>query len=196
MSRLLLAGSVIIAGLALAGCASGSGLDGGRIDYVRVDGGYHQSDFAYGASGRDLATDMIGNPFPNVGQAEFGQAVTDAMQGSHFGPRTHFATAPDDSARPAYRVRMLWNGAPSINGQELCDGTPLEGGTGAGGEEIRLIAAFCRGDRAQTYVVGSVDEVSSPDDPRFRTFVRHVTSRLFPPADRFDDPDRCLVPGC
>lgn len=196
MSQSTLGFTLLAACLALAGCAGGLGLDSGRIDYVRVDGGYHQSDFVYGASGRDLTTDVLGNPFPNISQAEFGQAVTDAMQDAHFGPRTHFTTTPDDSARPVYRVRMLWNGATSTNGQHLCDGTPVQGGGAEAADEIRLIAAFCRSDRAQTYVVASIDDVNSPDDPRFRTFLRHVTTRLFPPRDMFDDPDRCLVPGC
>lgn len=188
-------GLALAAALALGACAAGSGIGGGRIDFVRVETAYSRADFAYAGAGRDLTTEILGNPFVGVAQAAFDQSVTDAMQGAHFGPRTHFTTAPDETARPVYRVRMLWNGPPGTNGGALCDGTPLAGGGPASGE-VRLIAAFCRSDRPATYLSGSVDGVTGPDDPRFIGFIRQVTSQLFPPRDGIFESDSCMWATC
>lgn len=180
----------------LGACAAGSGIGGGgKIDFVRVETAYSRADFAYAGAGRDLTTEILGNPFANLAQPAFEQAVTDAMQGAHFGPRTHFTTTPDESARPVYSVRMLWNGPLGTNGGALCDGTPLAGGGPANGE-VRLIAAFCRSDRHATYLSGSVDGVTGPDDPRFVGFIRQVTAQLFPPRDGTFESDSCMWATC
>jgi hypothetical protein len=187
----------IVALLALAACSGSTGFGGaGRIDYTRVDTAYSRADFAYAGSGRDMATDILGNPFPGVTQAAFDSAVTTAMHGAHFGPPTNFTTTPGESARPAYRVRLLWNGPLSANGNALCTDDPVQGGGGEPGGKARLVAAFCNSGDASTYVVGSVDGVSGPDDPRFVGFVRQVTLKLFPPRDGQFDPDRCFWPDC
>ncbi|GIK96040.1 MAG: hypothetical protein BroJett029_02490 [Alphaproteobacteria bacterium] len=187
----------LVAALALAGCSSTPFGDAGKIHYVRVESGYSRSDFAYGAAGRDMTTEILGNPFPGISQAAFDQAVTDAMQGAHFGRPTHFTTTPDDSARPVYRVRMLWNGPLSANGGRLCDGTDFEGGGGPHPDgEARLLVAFCRSDRPATYLVGSIGGVTGPDDPRFVSFVRQVTTQLFPPRDGTFEPGECNWQTC
>lgn len=189
--------ALFAAAILLAGCAGVTDIgDAGKIDYVRVDTAYSRADFAYGGAGRDLTTVILGNPFPNVSQADFDRAVTDRMQGAHFGPATHFTTTPDESARPVYRVHMLWNGPLSANGNRLCDGTPLEGGGAAPDGRVRLVAAFCRSDRAATYLVGSIGDVTGPDDPRFLRFVQQVTMQLFPPRDGFFESDNCTWPTC
>ncbi len=184
----------LAATLALGACAAGIG-GGGKIDFVRVETAYSRADFAYAGAGRDLTTEILGNPFANLAQPAFDRAVTDAMRGAHFGPRTNFTTAPDDSARTVYRVRMLWNGPLGTNGSALCDGTPLVGGGPANGE-VRLIAAFCRSDRPATYLSGSVDGVSGPDDPRFVSFIRQVTTELFPPRDGIFESHDCMWGSC
>lgn len=196
MSRPAL-GFSVAALLALAACSDGTGFgSAGRIDYTRIDTAYSRADFAYAGAGRDMATDILGNPFPGVSQAAFDSAVTTAMHGAHFGPPTNFTTTPGDSARPAYRVRLLWNGPLSANGNALCSDTSIQGGGAEPGGKARLIAAFCNSGDASTYVVGSVDGVSGPDDPRFVSFLRQVTLKLFPPRDGQFDPDRCFWPDC
>lgn len=199
MSRSPLA-VALVAVLALAGCSSTPFGDAGRIHYVRVESGYSRSDFAYGAAGRDMTTEILGNPFPGVSQAVFDQAVTDAMQGAHFGQPTHFTTTPDDTARPVYRVRMLWNGPLSANGARLCESAPenapYEGGGPDPDGQTRLVAAFCRSDRPATYLVGSIGGVTSTDDPRFVSFVRQVTTQLFPPRDGTFEPGDCNWQTC
>lgn len=183
-----------VALLMLPACSSVE--QAGRIDYARLDSAYSRVDFAYAGSGRDMRTEIYGNPFPEVAQADFDEAVTSAMYGAHFGPATHFTTQPDNSARPAYRVRLLWNGPRSANGNNLCGDHDYQGGGKEPNGTARLIAAFCRSDRALSYLVGSVDGVTGPDDPKFVAFVRQATMRLFTPRDDRQERDRCFMPDC
>lgn len=193
MRRVLVPVLVVVAVL-LGGCAEGR-VGGGKIDFTRVDSSWSRSDFAYAAAGRDLTTEILGNPFGGVSQNDFEQAVTAAMQGAHFGPATNFTTTPGESARPLFRVRMLWNGPTSTSGARLCEDTPVQGGGPEAGGRVRLIAAFCRGGRASTYLMGSVDGVRGPDDPRFTEFVREATMALFPPRDGNFESD-CMWSTC
>lgn len=194
MSRQLFTPLLAAVALSLAGCA-GDRFGSGRIDFTRVDSSWSRADFAYAAANRDLATEVLGNPFAGVPQAAFDRALTDAMLGAHFGLPTNFTTTPGESARPLYRVRMLWNGPTATNGNQLCDGTELEGGGAEPDGEARVIAAFCRGDRASTYVVGSIGGALGPDDSRFTGFVKQVTMALFPPRDGIFESD-CVWSTC
>lgn len=187
--------AMIAVSLLLGSCAGDWG-NTGRIDYSRIDGAYSRRDFAYAGSGRDMTTEIYGNPFRDVAKADFDSAVTSAMAGAHFGPATNFTTTPGDTARPTYRVRMLWNGPRSASPSALCRDTPEGAGGGSESGTARLVAAFCRSDRAVTYVVGSVDDVNGPDDARFLGFVRQVTHQLFPPRDGDFDRERCFMPDC
>ncbi len=56
-------------------------------------------------------------------------------------------------------------------------------------DTISVVAALCRGgDGALTYLVGSVDDIKGPSDPRFESFLRQVTVQLFPKTDPTQDP--------
>src|SRR5262249_39693415 len=92
----------ILAGLAflVAGCAGSRDpvdLASGHVNWVYRDPSYTpiQDVNAAGGSGQ-LLTQILGNPF-NVDQEQFDTAVTDAMYGANWGPRTHFTAAPEGS---------------------------------------------------------------------------------------------------
>jgi hypothetical protein len=64
---------------------------------------------------------------------------------------------------------------------------------------MTLVAALCPGTSyALTYLAGSVSDISGPDDPRFRQFVRYSVVKLFPRPGEDDrnDRDLCFLPGC
>ena len=84
----------------------------------------------------------------------------------------------------------------SANGNNLCGDHDYQGGGKEPNGTARLIAAFCRSDRALSYLVGSVDGVTGPDDPKFVAFVRQATMRLFTPRDDRQERDRCFMPDC
>ena len=174
----------------LAGC-SGAAI----IDYVHLEPGYRAQQFAYAAGGRDLEADIQGNPFA-MPKEEFDATVADAMQGAHFGQPTNFTTTPGDSARPGYRVRLLFNGPGASSGRIVCAGEPAIVGPSPEGGNVRLLAAFCNGDYPLSYLSAHVSGIQDANGPAFRDFMRQVTTNLFPPQNRQEqDHDHCTPPG-
>jgi len=188
MCKISLAATLAFA--ALAGC-------GGTpiIDYVHLEPGYRAQQFAYAAGGRDLKADVQGNPFA-MPKEEFDATVTDAMQGAHFGQPTNFTTTPGDSARPGYRVRLLFNGPGASNGRIVCADEPAIVGPSPESGNVRLLAAFCNGPYPLSYLSAHVGGIRDAHDPAFRDFMRQVTTNLFPPQNRQEqDHNSCVPPG-
>ena len=174
----------------IGGC-SGTGI----IDYVRLEPGYRAQQFAYAAGGRDLKADIQGNPFA-MPKEEFDATVTDAMQGAHFGQPTHFTTTPGDSARPGYRVRLLFNGPAASSGRLVCGGEPAIIGPSSESGNVRLLAAFCNVDYPLSYLSAHVSGIRDAHEPAFRDFMRQVITNLLPPQNRQEqDHNNCAPPG-
>ena len=156
----------------------------GRIDRVGVDGSYPAQQYQFVPYTRAMKLDISGNPF-GMDQQAFNQAVNDAVQPP--------GVVETDSS--PYRVHLAFG--PSYTGRDIaCQSV---GSSGNAGGNVRLVAALCPGNGpALTYLTGSVSEVTGPDDPRFRQFMRNAVVKLFPRPtndDRFDR-DQCFVPGC
>ncbi|MBE9553733.1 MAG: hypothetical protein IMF05_09760, partial [Proteobacteria bacterium] len=81
---------LLAAALAVAACAAG----GVRLTQQEIAPSYSPGEFAYAGAGRDMRVVVVGNPFGGD-RAVFERAVTDAMQGRHWGQRTNFTTTPD-----------------------------------------------------------------------------------------------------
>lgn len=156
----------------------------GRVDYVRVDSSYTPVQYATIPYSKAMRADVSGNPF-NMPQEDFNRLVNEAIQPPGVQP----------SAASPYVVHFAFgNTATSIN--YACAAT---GQTGHGGGTIAVTAAFCRGPGAAlTYLVGSVDGITGPDDPRFKQFLRSIVARLFPNRtdDSRDNSGNCFMFGC
>lgn len=183
--------SFFAAALLLAGCATEQGVIYNRS----YDAAWRPTEFWTQSGGRDLRTEIYGNPFA-IDHQELVAIVTADMHGAHFGPETNFVAVPGDNATDSsYKVRMVFNGAYS-NGSALCSAPPPEVPGGASDGKIRLLAAYCgSGDRISAVNAG-IDGVTGPDDPNFKTFIRRVTMALFPPVNPERDNQRCNVPEC
>jgi hypothetical protein len=156
----------------------------GRIDRVGVDGSYPAQQYQFVPYTRAMKLDVSGNPF-GMDQQAFNQAVSDAVQPS--------GVVETDSS--PYRVHLAFG--PSYTGRDIA--CQAAGANGNAGGEVRLVAALCPDNGpALTYLTGSVSDVSGPDDPRFRQFMRNAVVRLFPKPTNDDRPerDRCFIPGC
>jgi len=178
--------------LILAGCSS----SGGVISYSEMDTGYSIQEFAYAGGSGELWTEVMGNPFTQA-KPELDRAVTDAMYASHFGPATRFTTTPDQKAVRTYHVRLMFNG-PETNAMAACGVVPPLPPTYRGGD-VLLFAAFCRDDRALTFLRAAGDKFTGPEDPRFQAFIREITIRLFPPQNpemHDQDHDHCQMNNC
>lgn len=182
-SRFPLFGAIFL----MAACAPG----GVMLSMQDIDTAYNPSELAYAGADRDMRVIVVGNPFSGD-QAAFASAVTDAMQGQHWGQATNFTTTPSGSARDLYRVVMLFDPPKSLGSGRLCreeaTGLPSEGS----GDGIVLFGAFCRADKRLTSIRGHMPEASGAQDPAFRSLVAQVTNGLFPPeSGQKRSRDRC-----
>jgi hypothetical protein len=175
---------LLAAAIAVAACAAGNV----RLTQQDIAPSYSPGEFAYAGAGRDMHVVVIGNPFGGDHSA-FERAVTDAMQGQHWGPRTNFTTTPGADARTRYRVVLLFDPPRSLNSARLCREVASALPSESAGEGIVLFAAFCRGKRLRTEIKGHISSATGPDDPAFRELVGQVTNGLFPP-DRGINRDR------
>ena len=175
MSRVL---AIVLATALATGCTPG------RIDRVGVDGSYPAQQYQFVPYTRAMKLDISGNPF-GMDQQAFHQLVSDAVQPPG---------VVETDASP-YRVRLAFG--PSSTGRDIA--CQASGSNGSGGGEIRLVAALCPGGGpALTYLTGSVSDISGPDDPRFRQFMRTAVVKLFPRPTNDDRPDndKCFIPDC
>jgi hypothetical protein len=175
MSRVL---AILLAGAMATACTPG------RIDRVGVDSSYPAWQYQHVPYTRAMKLDISGNPF-GMDQEAFNRIVSAAVQPP--------GVVESDSS--PYRVHLAFG--PSSTGRNIaCRAT---GSTGSGGGDIRLVAALCPGNGpALTYLTGSVSEITGPDDPRFKQFMRNAVVRLFPRPSNDDRPDRdhCFFPNC
>ncbi|MFQ6024780.1 MAG: hypothetical protein ACE5NW_18870, partial [Acidiferrobacterales bacterium] len=139
---------------------------------------YSFGEFVYLTSGRDTRVVVRGNPF-NMDRKAFEKAVTDAMQGQHWGPRTHFTTGPSETARKDIRVVMLFNGPKTVLTGDLCK-APEKFGSVKGGDGLRVRAAYCNKDVPLTEVNAWTDPVAGTKAPNFARLVIRTTRELFP----------------
>jgi hypothetical protein len=174
MSRLL---AILLAGALASGCTPG------RIDRVRVESGYDAQQSQFVPYTRALKADISGNPF-GMDQQAFNDLVSEIIQPP--------GVVPSDAS--PYRIHLAFNGSTSVNKDLACRAS----GGGRTSGDLTLVAALCPGSVAVTYLTGSVSDISGPDDPRFRQFLRYAVVKLFPKpsADERNDRDRCFVPGC
>jgi hypothetical protein len=188
--------------LLLAACTAGSSgsksLSSGSIYWTYYDTSYTPiQDIAMAGGSGQLLTQVLGNPF-NVDQEQFDKAVTDAMYGAHFGPPTHFTTAPLGSFKRIFYVRLGFGGANPLSINTICTippASPQRNATANG--SVSLSAAFCQEGRVLTYLEAGGTGYTGPNDPRFAEFIKNVTFKLFPPNNpnnpnfRSGQPDHC-----
>lgn len=155
---------LIFAGACAPGLVSVQSEIGAAYDF-RNFGAYHTN--------RDTRVDVLGATF-GVEARAFAQAVTRNMRGHNSGGATNFSTTPGPTAARDLRVVMAFNVAPAA---AICKATALspdgEGGT-------TLQAAWCYGERVDSYVIARTGTLKGIDDPAFRTLVGQATRELFP----------------
>jgi hypothetical protein len=157
----------------------------GRIDYQHTESPYDAFEDHWAPYTRPLYADVTGNPFP-IPQDDFNKIVNAAIQGKGIEP-----------SPTGYRVRMIFNGAPT-NGNYICSATG-ETGSAPGhsrGSTVTLSAAYCRGSDTMTFLQGSVGDISGPDDPRLKEFLRFATVQLFPLPEADPGNANCTMPNC
>jgi hypothetical protein len=157
--------SVLLAGL-LVGCASGTGPDA-QNDPRR----------ALAVAQEPVLMTLVGNPF-DMDQARLSALVSNELARGVTGMRTAFTTSAERAAAPEPHLVVVLNPMNEPVREALCL-TPETVRTGPAGEQVHVLAAFCRGDQvlnaARTEAV-----VGGPTDQRFRRLLWRTSSALFP----------------
>ena len=139
------------------------------------------STFAYAAAVGEMNTVIVGNPF-NLPEGQLDRAVTEAMQGNHYGPRTTFTTTPSADARSQYRIVMMFDRPRAQQRQQVCG--PRESLIPEpDAARLRLTTAFCARNQLLSWVESSIARPGSPDEPSFRRMIASATFNLIPARD-------------
>lgn len=156
-----------------------------RLSQQEVSPSYKAGEFGY-AGARGAIRVIVAGDAMDADPAALAKAVTNAMQGRHWGPRTNFTTQDHPGIRPSYRVVMMFNPAPTMVGMRLCREDPATLPMVPAKGEIVLFSAFCRGGESLTEIKGRIAGAASLDNPGFAELVGQVTHALFPPERRFE----------
>lgn len=156
-----------------------------RLSQQEVSPSYKAGEFGY-AGARGAIRVIVAGDGLGADAASLGKAVTDAMRGRHWGPRTNFTTLDHPGIRPSYRVIMMFNPAPTMVGMRLCREDPAGLPVVQPASEIVLFSAFCRGGESLTEIKGRIAGAAGLDNPGFAELVGQVTHALFPPDRRFE----------
>lgn len=152
--------------------------------------------FGYGASRGEMLAVVAGNPFP-VAKDVLEQAVTDAMQGNHHGPMTHFSANPGPGVDRNSRVVVAFNTPKAMHPRTLCENPAAVPSTGQEPGKLHADVAFCVESDLYSNVNVSIPAVDSPNDPRFRHMIASAMWSLIPARDPMsDDNDECFGPNC
>lgn len=157
--------TLVLAGACAPGTVSSQSDIGGSYDF-RNFGAYHAN--------RDTRVDVFGAT-SGVDAGTFARAVTETMQGQNSGGATNFTTTPGATAARGLRVVMAFNAAPAST--SICRAGALMPDGEAG---TTLQAAWCFGERVDSYVLARTGTVKGLDDPAFKALVRQTTRELFP----------------
>ncbi len=156
-----------------------------RLTQQEVSPSYNAGEFGY-AGARGAIRVIVAGDGLGADVASLGNAVTDAMRGRHWGPRTNFTTQDHPGIRPSYRVIMMFNPAPTMVGMRLCREDPAKLPVVPATQRIVLFSAFCRGGESMTEIKGRIAGATGLDNPGFTELVGQVTHALFPPDRRFE----------
>lgn len=157
---------------------------------------YSMNEVAYAANDRDLRVVLHGLPFAG-GAAALAGAVLPAMQNRITGVRTTLTTTPNDSARPDYRVVLIFNATGNLPSWAVCrdDAVPtLPPTTPPPDGTLVVQGGFCRGGGALTTATGWLDDPKGLNDPGLRQLIGDMTASLFP--NRRPDRMCTLGPDC
>jgi hypothetical protein len=168
---------LLLAGLALSGCAGGS-----VISHSYYNSAYSPDHVQLAAASGMAVAVIRNNPFPadrdNAG-------VVAAMQRRNLGPRITFSQTPRPDDKYGYRVILDFR-PPGPDTTYQCLAAPAPAAATPPAGRIDVTGSFCVGDRSLTEASGSVDGAGGPEDARFQRLIGDIMVALTP----INDPSR------
>jgi hypothetical protein len=132
---------------------------------------------ALAAAAEPVLMTVVGNPFA-MDETRLDALVSTELAAGISGMSTQFTTSPERAAAPDPRVVVVLDPVSDPAPNDLCrapDTIPTAPAT----DRLRIVAAFCQGDRALE-VTRSEDAVAGPTDQRFRRLLWRTATSLFP----------------
>ena len=166
-------GAALAALLLLAGCE-----DYGRVTQTQVDPGYSPDELGYAGGDKAILTTLIhGNP-SDVPADGFAEQVLTSMNRVQVGASLKFGPDAGPGGRPMYKVVMVFNPETQVIDSELCaaqipPSQPFK-------EDVTVRAAYCRGGRAMSGAIGTIEAEDAAKPDRMDRFIRDLTVTLFP----------------
>ena len=118
-----------------------------------------------------------GNPF-DADKAVTEAVVIESIERAYNHAGTSFSTSPERVNPLVPHVAVVFNADHARSGLPCSDLSKLRPGSAPSGN-VRVQVALCRGGTMLTGVQGVVEDVSGPDDPKFRQLVYQVAAKLF-----------------
>jgi hypothetical protein len=157
--------AAVLAGL-LAGCTSGTGPDAAN-DPRR----------ALAAADQPVLMTLVGNPF-EMDEARLSALVSSELARGVTGMSTAFTSSAERAAAPEPHLVVMLNPVREPASAALCL-APETIPTAPADQQVRILAAFCRGDQALN-ATRTEAVVNGPTDQRFRRLLWRTSSALFP----------------
>ncbi len=167
---MLMRSTIIVAALALSACVPPTtSLIESSSSIQAIDTGIEGTrEFTHFAGGKDLYTEIHGNPF-SMSDAEFGTFVTGILNLRNSNTPANFTTNPGPNSDPAFRTVVVFNAAEHYSGANLCFGPhsiktygdPLPG-------RISVDMAFCDGNTELHSVRGTMPAAIDPRSHDFQ----------------------------
>lgn len=190
--------------LSLTACTA-AGVTIGTSD---VSHGYRPNELGFVGSGnRALRVNVVNNPFPAAPNEVVSEAVVASMQGRVPLYPVNFATEPGEREyRPErrYRVLMIFDPPRGLRSVGLCRRDDLETAAvrapddASDPSKVRVLGAYCQGERTLTRATGTAPRGAGPTDPTFDALIAQMTRTMFPSRNRSLENDDCerLVLRC
>ena len=169
--------SLVAVCIAVAACADAARTYSPSDDQVQISGFYND-----GAADRDLRLEVVGNPFPNIPDTAFRQAVEADLRGQPVAGRAPTAPKldPGPTAKPLYRLVYAFGQPNAVYGNELCQIDPKGARPVAPSATVTATAAFCVGGEAESFISGEV-HATTPTDPGFVQLAQQMMDDVFRP---------------
>ena len=165
-----------LAAVSLAACA------GPRVAPNTDRTTYLSEMYQYGAGGRQLKLQVLGNPFADSPKSALEALVENSSDSAGLlQPPTHPRLQPDDSAKPNYRLMVQFDRQGGNTPQGLCDGQGSDKASPGPGD-ITVVMAFCVSGKAFSGATGWID-ATSLQDPGIPELIRRMELELFHPDD-------------
>lgn len=142
---------------------------------------YAKGDLDYAGGGRDFRVVVLDDGTTLGGHETLQQAVVSGLQKA-IGPKTHFSATPQ-THNPDFKAVLLFAPLPGVSGGNLCREPPDRRTVPKAGNDLHVLAVFCRKDDVLTEIDAYVSGVQKPGDGRFYALMSAIALTIFPSGD-------------